>query len=73
MLHYGRLKALETFGQGKRCSYILFVLKPAWKFFNHFVLRLGFLDGRKGLVISYLNALGVFERCRSLRKLEHEN
>lgn len=73
MLHYGRLKALETFGQGKRCSYILFVLKPAWKFFNHFVLRLGFLDGRKGLVVSYLNALGVFERCRSLRKLEYEN
>ncbi|QLG46329.1 glycosyltransferase family 2 protein [Costertonia aggregata] len=73
MLKYGRLKAVESYYTEKRFSYLLLVIKTSWKFFNHFILRLGFLDGRKGLIVCYLNALGVLERFKKLKKLEQKN
>ena len=73
MLKYGQLKAKEAFYKEKQFNYLLMVLKPAWKFFNHYVLRLGFLDGKKGIIVSYLNALGVLERFRELKRLEKKN
>lgn len=73
MLHYGRLKAREDFFREKGFNYFFMVAKPLWKFFNHYILRLGILDGRKGMVICYLNALGVWERYRELKKLERKN
>ncbi|TXN35093.1 glycosyltransferase family 2 protein [Flagellimonas hymeniacidonis] len=73
MLRYGQLKAKEAFYREKQFNYVFMILKPFWKFFNHFVIRLGFLDGKKGLTISYLNALGVLERYRELKKLEKKN
>ncbi len=73
MLKYGQLKAKEAFYKEKQFNYFLMVLKPMWKFFNHYVLRLGFLDGKKGIIVSYLNALGVLERFRELKRLEKKN
>lgn len=73
MLHYGRLKAREDFYREKPYSLAMHVAKPAWKFFNHYFLRLGFLDGRKGMIISYLNALGDLERYRELKRLKRKN
>lgn len=73
MLKYGQLKAKEAFYKEKQFNYVLMVVKPLWKFINHFVIRLGFLDGKRGLTISYLNALGVYERFKELKKLEKKN
>jgi len=73
MLRYGQLKAKEAFYKEKKFNYTMMLLKPLWKFFNHFVLRLGFLDGKKGVTICYLNALGVLERFRELKRLEKKN
>lgn len=73
MLHYGRLKAQEDFYKENPFNYLLMVVKPAWKFANHYLLRLGILDGKKGMIICYLNALGVLERYRELKKLEKKN
>ncbi len=73
MLRYGQLKAKEAFYKEKQFNYVFMILKPFWKFFNHFVIRLGFLDGKRGFTISYLNALGVLERYRELKKLEKKN
>jgi glycosyltransferase involved in cell wall biosynthesis len=73
MLKYGQLKAKEDFYREKYFNYCLYILKPAWKFFNHYILRLGILDGKKGLTICYLNALGVLERYSELRRLEKKN
>lgn len=73
MLRYGQLKAKEDFFREKPFNYALMVLKPLWKFFNHYVIRLGILDGKKGITICYLNALGVLERFRELKRLEKKN
>jgi len=73
MLHYGRLKAKEDFYREKKFNYFFYCVKPAWKFFNHYILRLGILDGKKGITICYLNALGVLERFKELKRLETKN
>jgi glycosyltransferase involved in cell wall biosynthesis len=73
MLKYGRLKAKEDFYKERSFNYVFYIVKPFWKFFNHYILRLGFLDGKKGRIICYLNALGVYERYRELKQLEAKN
>ncbi|SNR71240.1 Glycosyltransferase involved in cell wall bisynthesis [Maribacter sedimenticola] len=73
MLKYGRLKAIESFYKEKQYNYVKMVLKTGWKFFNHYILRLGVLDGKKGFIICYLNALGVLERYKELKRLEQKN
>ena len=73
MLKYGKLKAKEDFYTEKKFNYLLMAIKPIWKFINHYILRLGFLDGKKGITVCYLNALGVLERYRELKKLEKKN
>jgi glycosyltransferase involved in cell wall biosynthesis len=72
MLCYGRLKAKEAFDKNKRFSYALLILKPMWKFFNSYVIRLGFLDGIKGITICHLDALCDVERYHELHRLERE-
>ena len=70
MMLYGRLKAKEAYNKNKRFSYALLLLKPLWKFFNSYIIRLGFLDGKKGVVICHLDALCDLERYRELQRLE---
>ncbi len=73
MLQYGRLKAKQLFYKEKSFNYVLLAVKPFWKFFHHYVIRLGILDGKKGMIVSYLNALSVLERYRELKRLEKKN
>jgi len=72
MMLYGRLKAKEAFNNNKSFSYALLFLKPIWKFFNGYIIRLGFLDGKKGIVICHLDALCDVERYLELQRLERE-
>ena len=72
VLLYGRLKAKEAFDKNKKFNYLLFALKPSWKFFHNYILRLGILDGKKGLIICGLDALGDVERYKELQRLERE-
>ncbi len=72
MLRYGQLKAKEAFLKEKRFNYLKLFIKPSWKFFNDYIIRLGILDGRKGITICYLSALGEVERFRELKRLEKQ-
>ena len=72
MIKYGQMKAKEEFKKGKKAHWYHFILRPTYKFFNHYFLRLGILDGKKGIIICYLNALGVLSRYRELKKLQQD-
>lgn len=72
MVTYGRMKAREEFRKGKKSRWHHFIWRPAYKFFNHYFLRFGILDGKKGVIICYLNALGVWSRCIEMKKLTEE-
>lgn len=70
MVSYGKLKAIEEYSKGIRPNFYHFYLHPAYKFLYQFIIRLGFLDGKKGVIICYLNALSVSERYRELKKMK---
>lgn len=69
MTAYGKLKAKELFLNGEKFSRFKLCAKPLYKFINHYLLRLGILDGKKGWIISKLNALSVTVRYQELRRL----
>ncbi len=71
MLQYGKLRAQEELLKGSRFSYTKLIVKPAWKFLYNYVVRLGFLDLKKGMNVCYLNALSVYTRYNELRRLEN--
>jgi len=48
-------------------------LKPAFRFFKHYILQAGFLDGKEGYTISRLMALGVRWRYEELQKTQQTN
>ncbi|MFD0797004.1 glycosyltransferase family 2 protein [Maribacter chungangensis] len=72
MLVYGRLKAKEALQKNKGFNPILLVAKPTFTFLFNYIIRLGILDGFKGITVCYLNALCDWERYLELRRLEHE-
>lgn len=69
MVSYGKLKAKEEYLKGVKPNFYHFYLHPAYKFLYQFLVRLGFLDGKKGVIICYLNALSVSVRYRELQKM----
>ncbi|MGC6431479.1 MAG: glycosyltransferase family 2 protein [Jejuia sp.] len=69
MENYAKLKAKELFMKGKKASPFHFVFRPIYKFITNYVIRLGFLDGKKGVNLCYLMAYGVWYRYKTLKGL----
>ncbi|SHG18955.1 glycosyltransferase family 2 protein [Flavobacterium defluvii] len=69
MIFYGKLKAQEEFIKNTKPHFFHFYIRPAYQFLNQYLLRLGFLDGKKGVIICYLNALSVAVRFQELKKI----
>jgi glycosyltransferase involved in cell wall biosynthesis len=69
MLSYASLKAEELFLKGVEPNPYDFIIKPVYKFLYSYIIRLGVLDGRKGIIICYLNALSVYKRYPNLKEL----
>ena len=70
-ISYGKFKAQEKFLKRQKPFIILYFLHPAYNFLFNYIVRLGFLDGKKGLIICYLNANSVYTRYRELEQLWH--
>lgn len=47
--------------------------RPAWRFFRQYVLRLGFLDGRAGIIVCMLAAFSVFLKYAKLWERQQKN
>ncbi|SIQ39195.1 glycosyltransferase family 2 protein [Maribacter ulvicola] len=69
---YGSMKAIQDFRKNKKFSYFKLILKPFWKFFYSYFIRLGFLDGLNGATLCYIYALGEIKRFRTLKEIEQE-
>ncbi len=53
---YARLMAEHQHARGRRAHLWNIILNPFWRFLRGYVLRLGFLDGWRGLVYAYVEA-----------------
>jgi glycosyltransferase involved in cell wall biosynthesis len=73
MQRYADLMAQALYRRGKRCGLGKVLINPQWRFFRGYVLRLGFLDGWRGLVFHLIEAnyvrrkyLGLYIRSKGL-------
>ncbi len=69
MYKYGILKANEKHNKKQSGSRFLMVFHPIYTFLYQFLIRLGFLDGIKGVTICYLNAYSIFIRHKELCRI----
>lgn len=67
---YAKLQAQELFEKGIFVTPYQLLIKPVIRFLIHFVLKLGFLDGIRGLKISFVHSYGVFQRYVEVLKLK---
>ena len=73
MVYYGKLKAIEEFNKGTKPSFFHFYIRPLYQFVYQYIIRLGIFDGKKGIIICFLNAYSVYIRFQELKKLRSNN
>ena len=73
MRRYARWSAQDYSKKTKRVTAFHLFFKPLFRFFKHYLLQLGFLDGKVGLVVSVVMAWGVFLRYANLMERKRMN
>jgi glycosyltransferase involved in cell wall biosynthesis len=53
---YARMMAEDMHARGRRAHLYNFVINPGWRFVRGYFLRLGFLDGWRGLMHAYIES-----------------
>ena len=66
---YAKIWAQERFKKGKSASSLKALSSAAFAFIRHYILRLGFLDGRVGLLISVIQMQYSFNKYMMLALL----
>ncbi len=67
--HYARMNAKKYFAAGKKNGILKQYLSPLFAFIQHYIFRLGFLDGKEGLIIAKTTARYTFLKYRYLKEL----
>ena len=67
--HYSTLGAQEAFAEGRRASVWEALLRSEMAFFQNYILRLGFLDGRQGFVLSVTDSINKLFKYAKLSEL----
>ena len=70
--NYARLMAEHMHAKGRRAHWWNLLLNPGWRFFRGYILRGGFLDGWRGLILAYIEANYVRQKFIKLWLLNHD-
>lgn len=68
MERYAHWSAEDYYPKTKKVTLYHLWVKPAFRFFKHYFLKLGFLDGRVGFIVSAIMAWGVFLRYVKIKE-----
>lgn len=66
------INAKASFENGVRSSLLKIVMRPPLKFIRDYIFKLGFLDGRYGFMICYINALSAFLKYSKIYELQNQ-
>jgi glycosyltransferase involved in cell wall biosynthesis len=66
---YAKLNAQKYFAKGKRANFFKLHIAPAFTFLQHYILRLGFLDGKEGYIIARTTAWYTFLKYSYLKEM----
>lgn len=69
---YSTLTAIDHNRNGRRATLLHVTLRPLYTFMHRYLIRLGFLDGLAGFVISVMEAHCVFMKYLKLYEIQHK-
>lgn len=67
--NYARMNARKYFDAGKRTGFFKQYFSPVFAFLQHYIFRLGFLDGKEGFIIATTTARYTFLKYHYLNEL----
>ncbi|MES2654311.1 MAG: glycosyltransferase family 2 protein [Bacteroidota bacterium] len=67
--YFSTIAAQAYFNRGKQSSYFKIVFSPLFRFVRDYIFKLGFLDGKYGLIIAHLTAKEVRLKYQKLMAL----
>ncbi len=67
---FAELRAKHYFDKGKKNAGLLSIVSPIFFFIKHYIVRLGFLDGKEGLVMCWVSAKATRHKYKTLKKLK---
>ncbi|NQY66322.1 MAG: glycosyltransferase family 2 protein [Flavobacteriales bacterium] len=65
--YFAQIAAKEIIKKGKRTHTLKLILNPLSKFFKSYIVKLGFMDGYKGFLISFYAAKGTYLKYKFSR------
>ncbi len=68
--HYAMMNAKKYFENGKKPNFFRLYFSPVFAFLQHYIFRLGFLDGREGFIIARTTAWYTFLKYQYLRQMK---
>jgi glycosyltransferase involved in cell wall biosynthesis len=68
--YFGDIAAHAAYRKGKRTNYILIGIKTGFQLVKSYILKLGFLDGKTGWLISKRSAYATYRKYSKLLKLQ---
>ncbi len=70
--HFTNMTATLAVEKGKRAGMLKIIFSPAVKFIKDYIIRLGFLDGYYGYVVSRISAQATFMKYAKIRQMRKE-
>jgi len=68
--HYARMNAGKYAEAGKKPGFFKQFFSPAFAFIQHYIFRLGFLDGKEGFIIAKTTARYTFLKYHYLKVMK---
>lgn len=69
--HFTNIAAKAYFDKGKKAPFYKLIVNPIAKFIDHYLLHLGFLDGKAGFQISRISAYATYLKYKKLKQFSH--
>ncbi len=70
--YFTSISAKAYFEKGKKAPVFKLIVNPVAKFIDHYLLKLGFLDGKAGYLISRISAYATWLKYKKLKDLYHQ-
>lgn len=71
MIRYATWAAEDMYETGKRVHWYHFSIRPLFKFLQFYIIRRGFIDGLRGLILCGLGGIAVFMKYYKLYEIRH--
>lgn len=73
VFRFAEMRAQHYCDKGKKNAAILKIVSPIFFFIKHYIVRLGFLDGKEGFVMCWVSAKATRHKYKTLERLMNKD